>query len=207
MISIRTLAAIALFVLTPLTAAAEESAPIQVGPAESTVAPPAFEQLLAESDMRFEVPTGFEPVEVRQNPLFLYDRAIVSPDGALEIRYAVRPLGRIVVDYEDPHSSAPDPNHMFPVMFQSMVTLLSNGRHSPTGEYPPEQAAEKFNADWASASVFDISAEFNAGHRQALVIAMHKNGMADAYAVFLFDDYEQVKQQINDNLDVLTFLP
>jgi hypothetical protein len=76
-----------------------------------------------------------------------------DPHGALELRYAVRPLGRIVVDYEDPHSSAPDPNHMFPLMFHSMVTLLSNGRHSPTREYPREQTGGKFNADWASSRV------------------------------------------------------
>lgn len=176
-------------------------------PREPAHAAPSFEQLLSESGMRFAAPAGFAPVAVRPNPLFRYDHAVAAADGSLEIRYAVRPLGRIIVDYEDPHSSAPDPNHMFPVMFQSMVTLLSNGRHSPTGEYPPRQAGEKFNADWASAAVFDVSAEFQAGRRQALVIAMHKNKLADAYAVFLFDDYEAVKERINAALGALSFLP
>jgi hypothetical protein len=176
-------------------------------PREPANAAPSFDQLLSESGMGFEAPAGFAPVPVRPNPLFRYDHAVMAEDGSLEIRYAVRPLGRIVVDYQDPHSSAPDPNHMFPVMFQSMVTLLSNGRHSPTGEYPPQQAAEKFNADWASAAVFDISAEFQTAHRQALVIAMHKNKLADAYAVFLFDDYEPVKERINAALGSLSFTP
>jgi len=181
--------------------------PIHADPAEHREAPPTFEQLLVESGMVLAVPDGFATAEVRPNARFFYDRAYASPDGALEIRYAVRPLGRIRIDYEDPHSAAPDPDHMFPLMFQSIVTQLSDGRHSPTGEYPSAQAREKFNADWAAAAVLDMASGFATEHRQALVIAMHKNARADAYAIFLFDDYEPVKQRINDNLSSLGFLP
>jgi len=168
---------------------------------------PTFEQLLNEAGMTFTAARGFQEINLRANPLFTYDKAVTNGDGTLEIRYAVRPLGRIQIDYEDPHSSAPDPNHMFPVMFQSLVTLLSDGRHSPTNEFPPEQAREKFNADWAAAAVFDMSDRFNADHKQALVIALHKNQLGDAYSLFLFDDFEQVRQQINANLNALAFLP
>ena len=174
---------------------------------DSTGTVPAFEQLLNEAGMTLTPPDGFQPAKVRPNPLFSYDKAVSNEDGTLEFRYAVRPLGRIQIDYQDPHSSAPDPNHMFPLMFQSMVTLLSDGRHSPTREYPRAQAAEKFNADWAAAAVFDISERFETNHKQALVIALHKNQLADAYSVFLFNDYEQAKQLINDNLGSLSFLP
>jgi hypothetical protein len=169
--------------------------------------PPAFEQLLSEASMTFTTAPGFQEIDLRANPLFTYDKAVANEYGTLEIRYAVRPLGRIQIDYEDPHSSAPDPNHMFPVMFQSMVTLLSDGRHSPTNEFPPTQARDRFNADWAAAAVFDMSDRFNADHKQALVIALHKNKIADAYSIFLFDDYEQARELINDNLNRLSFLP
>jgi hypothetical protein len=169
--------------------------------------PPDFTRLLDEAGMTFVVPNGFQETRPRANPLFLYDKAVRAADGRLEMRYAVRPLGRIRVDYDDPHSAAPDPNHMFPLMFQSMVTLLSNGRHSPTREFPPAQAREKFNADWAAAAVFDISPEFAADHRQALVIALHKHQLADAYAIFLFEDYEAVKERINAHMGALAFHP
>ncbi len=175
--------------------------------AEHRGVPLTFERLLTESGMELAVPNGFASVEVRPNGRFIYDRAYASPDRALEVRYAVRPLGRMRVDYEDPHSAAPDPNHIFPLMFQSVVGRLSDGRHSPTREYPPEQAREKFNADWAAAAVFDTDAGFATDYRQALVIAMHKNALADAYVIFLFDDYEPVKRRINDNLSSLRFLP
>jgi len=181
--------------------------PIHADPAARREAPPTFDLLLTESGMELVVPDGFTVAEIRPNARFIYDRAYASPDGALEIRYAIRPLGWIRIDYEDPHSAAPDPNHMFPLMFQSLVTRLSAGRHSPTREYPFAQAREKFNADWAAAAVFDIDSGFATDHRQTLVIAMHKNALADAYAIFLFDDYAPVKQRINDNLNSLRFLP
>ena len=206
MIGMLRLVMAALVAILPVVGAAEAPAPggmaSAIAPAEG---PPAFPDLLAEAQMRLDVPEGFVSVPVRPNPLFLYDSALASPDGAIEVRYVVRPLSRIVVDYDDPHSSVPDPNHMFPLMFQSMVTLLSNGRHSPTGEYPPGQARERFNADWAAAAVFDMSVEFDASQRQALVVAMHKNRLADAYAIFLFDDYQQVKPQIDQTLGALRF--
>ena len=86
--------------------------PAHADPAERWEAPPIFEQLLAESGMELAISDGFAAVEVRPNARFIYDRAYASPDWALEIRYAIRPLRRIRVDYEDPHSAAPDPNHM-----------------------------------------------------------------------------------------------
>ena len=174
---------------------------------EQPSAVPNFEQLLDEAGMQLTLPADFEPVAARANPLFLYDHAVRAPEGGLEIRYAVRPLARLRVDYDDPHGSAPDPNHIFPLMFQSVVTSLSGGGHSPTQEYPPERAKTKFNADWAAASVFDVVRRFKPDHGQALLVAMHKNRLADAYAIFLFDDYEQAKPLIDANLAALSFRP
>lgn len=167
----------------------------------------SFEELVRESGMIFSSPEGFRNIDAVANPLFPYEHAIRNQADTLEIRYAIRPLSRLEIDYDDPHGSAPDPNHVFPLMFQSLVTRLSNGRHSPTRVYPPEQAEEKFRAHWAAASVFDIHREFTDQFRQALLIAMHKNHTADAYVVFLFDDYALVKEEINRVLGALAFLP
>jgi len=193
--------------LVPVTAWPENPGPAGGAEADATRTTPTFEQLLAESGMMLEMPKGLEPAEIRPNRLFRYDKALVSRDSALEIRYAVRPLGRIVIDYQDPHSATPDPNHMFPVMFQSLVTLLSGGGHSPTREYPAQQARERFNADWAAAAVFDVSPELEADQKQALLLALHRNGLADAYAVFLFDDHEKAKPRIDSYLRALRFMP
>ena len=190
----------------PLGAATAEPPLGEDRPRQAEAGASAFERLVAEAGMVFRVPDGFQPVAPGADPLFSYERALINGDGSLEIRYAVRPLARIIVDYQDPHSATPDPNHMFPLMFQSVVGLLSNGRHTPSREYPREEARDRFNADWAAAAVFDVSTELDTHHQQALVVAMHKSKLADAYVIYLFDDYQQVKPQINAGLSSLRFV-
>lgn len=150
---------LSLFPVQMLRASDRDSPPPSPIPAVFEM--PGFDELIGEGRMRFELPSGFQEAKPRANPLFPSDKAVRNEEGSLEIRYAIRPLGRIRIDYEDPHSSARDPNHMFPLMFQSLVTMLSNGQRGPTREFPKEQAQERFNADWAAAAVFDVSRNFN----------------------------------------------
>ena len=72
---------------------------------------------------------------------------------------------------------------------------------------PSGPSADSDPAHWAAAAVFDVSADFETNHAQALVLALHRNQLADAYSIFLFDDYEQVKERINASLASLAFLP
>ena len=164
-----------------------------------------FEDLLIESDLEFMDPPDFSAVKLKSNNVLPYEKAHQLPDGSLEIRYAIRPLSRVQIEYEDPHSSAPDPNHLFPLIFQSLVEDLAANLNSPTREYPAEQAQEQFNADWAAAATFDVVETFSDRHRQALLLAIHKNHKADAYVIFLFDDYSSVKSQIKRNMENLRF--
>ena len=167
----------------------------------------SFDALLAEARLRLEAPAGFVPVPVKGNPVLLYEQALRSPDERLEVRYAIRPLARLQIDYEDPHGAAPDPNHVFPLMFESVAMRLSGGGHTPTREYPAEQAQRLFNADWAAAGVFDLRGRFETDFTQGLLVALHRNRVADAYVVFLFDDYAQAKPSIDSALTSLAFVP
>jgi len=168
---------------------------------------PAFDALLEESGMIFRCGEGFRKQELQPNELLSYEHALRSDDDLLEIRFSVRPIARITIDYEDPHNAAPEPEHLFPLLFQSLVGRLSGGGHSPHQEYPPEQARTLFGADWAAASVFDMVPDYGSPFGQALLIAIHGNGRADGYSVFLFDDYEVVKERINASLGCLSFAP
>ena len=166
-----------------------------------------FAALLNEAELLFEPPAGFVDLPPRRTEIFDYERAVRSPEGDLEIRVAVRPLKHLRIDYDDPHGSAPDPNHIFPLVFESLASRLSGGRHAPSNAYPPDQAKEKFNADWAAAAVFDIAEGFAADHGQGLLLALHRNKVSDAYVIFLFDDYAAVKERLNAALSILVFAP
>lgn len=164
-----------------------------------------FEDLLDESALDFSNPASFNEVKPQLNQVLSYERAHQLSGGNLEIRYAIRPISRVQIDYEDPHNAAPDPNHLFPLLFQTLVSNLAANRNSPTQEYSLEQAQEQFNADWAAAATFDVVDDFSLQYQQALMIALHKNHKADAYIIFLFDDYPSVKSEIKQNMGNLRF--
>ena len=171
----------------------------------ASLAAVTFEDLLEEGSLELVLSDDFMEVPLEPNPVFAYERAVRHRAAALEIRYAVRPIARASVEYEDPHNAAPDPNHLYAMMFRTLVDELAGGGDSPLREYPADQARTMFNADWAAASTFDLAPEFSQSFRQGLLLAIHKNNKADAYVVFLFDDYADVKDKIKSNLSSLLF--
>ena len=167
----------------------------------------SFETLLIEGELQFNPPEGFQDLPAGRTPVLDYERALRSPDGMLEIRIAVRPLKRLQIDYDDPHGATPNPNHIFPLVFESLATRLSGGRHAPSNEYPADRARAKFNADWAAAAVFDTVEDFDTAHKQGLLVAIHRNKVSDAYVVFLFDDYAAAKASLRAAMQTLMFAP
>ena len=166
-----------------------------------------FDALLDEAELQFDPPAGYRELPPGRTEVFDYEKAVSSPGDELEIRLAVRPLKRLRIDYDDPHGAVPDPNHIFPLVFESLASRLAGGRHAPSNAYPPDMASELFNADWAAAAVFDTIAEFDTEYRQGLLVAIHRNRVADAYAVLLFDDYHAVKPALDRAMKTLVFRP
>lgn len=169
--------------------------------------PASFRDLVAGVGLSYSQPEGFSDTPVLANPLWAYEHAVHSPEAGMEIRYVVRPIERMRIAYSDPHSNAPEPNHIFPMLFQTLIGLLSDGKHTPSREYPPQQARAKFNAEWAAAALFDVDRRFATEHALALMVAMHKSDLADAYVIYLFDDYAKAKPLIDAGMGSLRFLP
>ncbi len=189
-LSASSLAALALLVAVPGAAAQE-----------------LFRQLLGEAGLHFVEPPGFTPRPHDLGARIPYEHALRSLDGHMEIRYAIRPLARVEIDYDDPHSSAPEADHLFPLMFDSTTQYLSTHAHTPRREYAPEQALELFNADWAAASAFDVHPEFSDEFSDGLLLALHKSGRADAYVIFLYNPQPEIRQSLKQHLTTLAFTP
>lgn len=164
-----------------------------------------FDDLLQESGLVFNKPDKFEDLPAGSNDVLNYERAILSPDRSLEIRIAVRPLKRMKIEYIDPHGAVPDPNHIFPLVFESLVSRLSAGRYSPSREYSVADAKKYFNADWAAAAIFDTSPDFNTQFNQGVALALHRTRVSDAYVIFLFNDYAKVKPVMDQAMTSLVF--
>ena len=167
--------------------------------------PYTFEQLFDDGGLTLEVPAGFERRTPEANDVLSYEYALQHEDKKLAVRYAIRPINMVEIDYEDPHNAAPELNHLFPMLFQSLISLFSRGGSSPSNEYSASDAQAKFNADWAAVAVMDVTRDFSEEYDQVLLLALHKNNASDAYVIVLFDDYVAVKPEINTALGSLKF--
>lgn len=164
-----------------------------------------FEQLLDDGGLRLDKPDDFEIQTPETNDVLSYEYAIKHKEKKLAVRYAIRPIKMVEIDYQDPHNAAPEPNHLFPMLFQSLIADFSRGGNSPSNEYSPDDAKSKFNADWAAVAVMDVTRDFTEEYDQLLLLALHKNNASDAYVIVLFDEYAGVKAEISTVLNSLTF--
>lgn len=165
----------------------------------------AFVLLLLESGLQIETPVDFVDTPVLPNPVLPYEHALRHESGAMEMRFIIRPLSRITIDYSDPHNAAPEPEHLFPLLFESITNQLSVGSDTPTSTFPEELAESSFNANWAAAAVLSVNPNFSSDYENGLLVAMHRNRVADAYTLFLYNDHELAKPMINDMLSVMSF--
>ncbi len=164
-----------------------------------------FKTLLSESQLSFQTPTGFSEQALSDNPILSYEKAFKHHSLALEMRVSIRPINRVEIDYEDPHNAAPEPNHLFMMMFTTLIGELSRGGNSPQREYSSEQAKADFNADWAAVTTFDLEPEYSKDYKQGFLLALHKNDAADAYLIFVFNDYKAVKANLKTALISLRY--
>ncbi|CAD7845917.1 MAG: hypothetical protein [Olavius algarvensis Gamma 3 endosymbiont] len=167
----------------------------------------AFDQLLNEAGLRLDERQNYSDIPIQANPVLPYEHAMLHASGALELRFIVRPLNRITIEYNDPHNASPEPNHLFPLLFESITNRLSAGSDTPSSAFSESEARTSFNASWAAASVFDVRPEFADDYRNGLLIGMHRNDMADAYTVFLYNDHELAKPLINEVISIMSFTP
>lgn len=175
------------------------------GAANAQDTPYTFEQLLDDAGLIHQQPAGFEIQAPEANEVLSYEHALKHRQKKLAVRYAIRPINMVEIDYEDPHNAAPEPNHLFPMLFQSLISDFSRGGNSPSNEYSASDARAKFNADWAAVAVMDVSRDFSEDYDQVLLLALHKNNASDAYVIVLFDDYAAVKPEINTAIASLRF--
>ena len=167
----------------------------------------SFSKLSKEAELIFAPPADLQEIPAVPMPYFHFSKAYKHKKLALEVRYAIRPLSRIDIDYVDPHGLRPEPGSVFPMVFTALVGRFSKRADAPNHPYIPEQAKSLFNANWATAAQFEPSKNAMSKYKWALLLAIHKNKRGDAYTLFLFDDPKVVKKTINKMVNALRFAP
>ncbi len=167
-----------------------------------------FLRLLGETGVRVRLPSAYRPSPppaMRDLP-WSFDRAWRHPQGLVEVRMMVRPLARMEIDYDDPHSAAPHPDHVHPLVFQSLINhLAAAGSTTPSRVFPMKKAKGLFNADWAAMAAFAPDPAVNTRHREAMLLAVHKKKQGDVFVLFLFSQPKRAKEELERLLSIVRF--
>lgn len=164
-----------------------------------------FESLMSESGLSFSQPENMKREAPVSFEFFGFDKGFKHNTLDLEIHYAIRPIARMETTSYDAHGAVPEPNHLYTMIFKSLSSNLAEGTRNHRRNYTADLAKELFNAGWASASQFKTSKDIGTKYSSGILLAIHKNNLADAFTLFLFNDAKAVKPFINKYATSLKF--
>jgi hypothetical protein len=166
----------------------------------------AWDELLDEARVKLTIPDGFHLAPGDDNVALPFEARLLADNGRLEVRLSIRPLARLQLAFDDPHSAAPEPNHVFAMMFRAIVEELSPSGLGIETELSPN-ALESYGASWGSLVALDLRPEVAPGYDQGMLLSLHLEDAADAYALFLPKDLKADGSLISSAVHCLGFEP
>jgi len=87
-----------------------------------------------------------------------------------------------------------DPNKFYPTLFQAIAMNISDFRFGGKKEFDKSSVQEEFNADWGATTFVEAGKSFGQDYKYCMMLAIHKDGCADAYIFFMTDDKEHLME-------------
>lgn len=170
-----------------------------------------FQEKVLKAKMTFVMPKGFQETEIISNKQMNYDYAMKNVERNFEVRLAIRPLDDLLKSYNEKESNKkPGENQISPNKFYQgafIATLMNiSGGHKPNGgPFPKEAVKSEFNADWGASSMLEVGKEFGQDYKYCVVVAIHKDDVADAYYFYLANDKETIQELMPSIFHCLKF--
>jgi len=166
--------------------------------------PESFEKTIENNGLMLDQPVGFVKTEPIKNTGMMYEYAIIDTAKHIEIRYAVRSLIERVKEYKKWQETKKegeirtDPNRMVNASIMAIGMNIANDFTKPPAiqQFPAESVKKDFNADAGFFTVITPTKNFGKNYKFCMMVAIHKEGIADAYTFILSDDMENIKKYI-----------
>lgn len=170
-----------------------------------------FKDQLERSNMIFEMPKGFVETGVITNRQMNYDYAIKHVEKQFEVRFALRPLGDLIKSFNELEKNKKSgdinvsPNKFYATSLQTIVLNISGGRMPKFNQFPPQAVKAEFNADWGATAIFEVGKEFAQAYKYCMIVAVHKDSLADAYYFYLSDKQKTLNELMEPVFHCLKF--
>lgn len=155
--------------------------------------PKIFARLLDRDELILIKPSGLIEVQPIENEQMNYEYALKYPDKNFEIRYAIRPLDIVMKEYNESMKNKKEgeiilhPNKYYSPSMQATVLNISGGQLPNISAFDSQAVKNEFNADWGATTFVELGEEFGQSYKYCLVVALHKDDIADAYIFFVSD--------------------
>ncbi|MEO6521081.1 MAG: hypothetical protein ABIN91_05355 [Mucilaginibacter sp.] len=160
--------------------------------------PDNFTKLLNRAGMTFEAPEGWVETPVINNNQMHYNYAIKYPGKDFEVRYTVRPMDTLLMQYQKMVQQRGTvmihPNKYFGTALMATMINISSGEKAPqTRTYDSVAVKKEFNADRGMFALTYTKKDFGQDYRFCNVIALQKDNVAYAYCFIMFNNQDDFK--------------
>jgi len=168
-----------------------------------------FQNLCDSTGLHFNMPKGYEIIDVTNNNDLHYHFAVINQDSTMEIRYSFWSLQSAVEQYKesltDDNSIMISPNKIYKGRAQTNVLNMTGGQNFGTGPFPPQAVKHEFNADAGGSSFFEFNCDFGKGYKYGQAMYLHKDDVADVIVTFLSNDKKTHSDLMTIGFHSLTF--
>ncbi len=148
-----------------------------------------FKAMLDNCGMTFQEPDGVVECDIVENGDMNYEYALTYPDKDFEVRYSIRPITYKHYENDSLRSQIEESksfrNESYETILQAIIFNIS-GKFYKVGPFDQDAVKEEFNADWGGTTFVELKdSGFGKGFKYCMVVAIHKNDVADAYYFYL----------------------
>jgi hypothetical protein len=183
--------------------------PVQASTVLPQTAPHAsdFEEKVQSLGLVFKPPEGYQVVTPKENRDMKYDYALRHPTKKYEIRYALQPFPKGMLEEYKQWSEKKDkgdavmtdPNLMFKMAFQTIRSnIAGKGEVLGSQDFNPASVKAHFGGDsGAMALVCDMTSQFAGDFVCCTMIGIHKKDFGQIYIFHMCDDVLAVKEEMD----------
>lgn len=162
-----------------------------------------FQSILCDCGMNVNIPGGFVESKIIDNNDMSYEYAIKYPDKDFELRYSIRPItykkyanDTVKNEMEGQRSFR---NTSYAIILETVILNITGGVKYNFQTFDKDAVKSEFNADWGATTFVELKSEFGKGFKYCMIVAIHKNDVADAYYFYLANS----KDKFSENMDPL----
>jgi hypothetical protein len=167
-----------------------------------------FMEVAAKHDLIFEMPDGFVPVAVKENPNFYYQFAIYNKQLGVEMRYTIQDLRHLDGNPADgDEDNLKQVNTATNLWYSSAMATGYNlsGQMLKMQLFEDEAVRKEFHAHYGGTYAVEFKSEFGKGYSTGQLVYLRRVGQVSLVISFLSNDLTKHMTAVANHFHTLKY--